>query len=110
MITTMLAVGLIMFLGVGVILGVGAFYSGESVPLENEQALPMSVKPQQGFFLQNWELDTLRAQRDDRALPIDLLLSEVEEHIRLEEAVAHEYVREPSEARLRASTSARFLH
>lgn len=111
MITTMAVIAVMLFLGIGVILGAGAFYSDEPLPLENEKPRPLATIPAQGFFIQNWALDTSRAVGDVQAqVPIELLMSQLEEHIRLEEAVALEYVREPSEARLHATTSARFLN
>ena len=47
---------------------------------------------------------------DPRPIPVDMLLSQIERHVRLEQAAAERFVRVPTQASLQAPTESKFVN
>ncbi|MBI5508704.1 MAG: hypothetical protein HY903_08115 [Deltaproteobacteria bacterium] len=95
MLATAAIIGLVVwFLGVGLVLGLGAFSEPDMV-----EAKPEAMVAKSEFFAAE-----NRIPDPWHNVPIDLILSQLEHHIRLEDAAAESFMHEPSKQSLRART------
>ncbi len=113
MLLTMGFVGMIVLvLGCGIFLGLAPMKepASDAPALVVEKKLEAEI-PARRFFAQS-QTDVMVTTKDlaYRRVPVELLMSELQDHIRREELVAEAFARAPSEKRLHVPVDSNLLH